>query len=216
MTSPVIETRVTTLTHLSGLPVSCYTRGEVRYFVFGPPNKPVKTVCTYRKARVFAEGMAVSRNLDAVREFQEPHVMTEAEAAALSGPPNRPTIPVKICPVKTCPPRPRMTLTKTINYKVHVKTATEAQATLRLNATPTAGLIAAALWLEKVSVPEPADEADHKRWERASLRFDNLIQLVKLAEIKVPEAGGSHNNVVRVAGVEIGHVAINAYEAWTK
>jgi len=51
-----------TLARISGLPVSCYIRHGVRVFVFGRPEQPVKTVCTYRKARVFAEGVAAGRS----------------------------------------------------------------------------------------------------------------------------------------------------------
>lgn len=53
--------RVATLTRISGLTVECYMQSGTRYFVFGPLNQPIKTVCTYRKARTFAEGVAVGR-----------------------------------------------------------------------------------------------------------------------------------------------------------
>ncbi len=49
-----------TLARISGLPVTCYIKHGVRAFVFGVPN--VKTVCTYRKARAFAEGVAIGRS----------------------------------------------------------------------------------------------------------------------------------------------------------
>lgn len=54
--------RTDTLHRISGLPVSTYELGGVNYFVFGPPERPIKTVCTYRKARVFAEGVAAGRS----------------------------------------------------------------------------------------------------------------------------------------------------------
>lgn len=58
-----IETRVKTLEAISKLPVSGYNHAGVHHFVFGPREKPFKTVCTYRKARVFAEGVALGRRL---------------------------------------------------------------------------------------------------------------------------------------------------------
>lgn len=56
-----MKDRINTLTRLSGLPVSLHDRQGVHYFTFGPTNKPIKTVCTYRKARAFAEGVAAGR-----------------------------------------------------------------------------------------------------------------------------------------------------------
>jgi hypothetical protein len=53
--------RVATLARISGLTVECYMRSGTRYFVFGPKDQPIKTVCTYRKARAFAEGVAISQ-----------------------------------------------------------------------------------------------------------------------------------------------------------
>ena len=58
-----MKDRLLTLTRISRLPVESYTRLGVRYFVFGPRDKPLKTVCTYRKARVFADGVAIGRRL---------------------------------------------------------------------------------------------------------------------------------------------------------
>lgn len=55
--------RLETLKRISGLPVTGYVTKGVKYYVFGPENEPVKTVCTYRKARVFAEGVATGRSL---------------------------------------------------------------------------------------------------------------------------------------------------------
>lgn len=55
--------RLETLKRVSGLLVTGYTIGGAKYYVFGPENRPVKTVCTYRKARVFAEGLAIGRTL---------------------------------------------------------------------------------------------------------------------------------------------------------
>lgn len=46
----------------------------------------------------YTYGSCFYTQLDTVREFQEAHEMTEAEASALSGPPNYPKIPVKPLP----------------------------------------------------------------------------------------------------------------------
>lgn len=58
-----LKDRVNALSKLSGLDVSIYTKGNVNYFVFGPSNKPLKTICTYRKSKVFAEGIAMGRQM---------------------------------------------------------------------------------------------------------------------------------------------------------
>lgn len=58
-----MKDRHETLARIACLPVESYTRLGVRYFVFGPKDKPLKSVCTYRKARVFAEGVAIGREL---------------------------------------------------------------------------------------------------------------------------------------------------------
>jgi hypothetical protein len=57
--------RLVTLKGISGLEVSWYGTQDARYFVFGPKNQPVKTVCTYPKAKMFAEGVAYGRKLNA-------------------------------------------------------------------------------------------------------------------------------------------------------
>lgn len=51
------------LKRISKLPVTGYVRRGVRYFVFGPKDRIIKSVCTYRKARIFAEGVAIGRKL---------------------------------------------------------------------------------------------------------------------------------------------------------
>ncbi len=56
-----ISTRIATLKRLCGLHVTCHDKGGVYYFTFGPPNRPLKTVCTYKKARMFAAGVAFGR-----------------------------------------------------------------------------------------------------------------------------------------------------------
>lgn len=56
--------RIENLQWVSGEQVSCYRKTGVTYFVFGQPNKPLKTVCTYKKARIFAEGVAIGKRLN--------------------------------------------------------------------------------------------------------------------------------------------------------
>lgn len=58
-----MEDRHETLSHISGLHVESYMQHGVRYYVFGPRDQALKTVCTYRKARIFAEGVAIGREL---------------------------------------------------------------------------------------------------------------------------------------------------------
>ncbi len=62
-----------------------------------------------------------------------------------------------------------------------------------------------------------AQSADsHKAHEAAWKRYENLIELVRLAgEFKLPNLGSSENHQVFVAGVEIGHLNIQARKAWT-
>jgi hypothetical protein len=61
-----MQDRIDHLKLLTGLPVSHYFekrwRDSVNYFVFGHEYNPIKTVCTYRKAKVFAEGFAAGRS----------------------------------------------------------------------------------------------------------------------------------------------------------
>jgi len=56
-----LEHECETLAQLSGLNV--YIQPGTRYFVFDDRGQTVKTVCTYRKAKVFAQGVATGRNL---------------------------------------------------------------------------------------------------------------------------------------------------------
>ena len=63
-----MKDRINTLQQISKLPVSIYTESgthgmDHNYFVFGETNKPVKTVCTYPKAKLFAEGVALGRKI---------------------------------------------------------------------------------------------------------------------------------------------------------
>ena len=60
-------TRVKTLEAISGLIVIASVRGKghhhARFFQFMHGDKTVKTVCTYNKAKVFAEGVAIGKTL---------------------------------------------------------------------------------------------------------------------------------------------------------
>lgn len=58
-----LHDRVNTLATLSELEVRFDRRNGINYFVFGPQEKVLKSVCTYRKAKVFAEGVALGREL---------------------------------------------------------------------------------------------------------------------------------------------------------
>lgn len=55
------EIRIATLARISGLSVRGFRDGKSRYFMFGPKDRTIKTVYTYRKALVFAEGIAIGR-----------------------------------------------------------------------------------------------------------------------------------------------------------
>jgi hypothetical protein len=55
--------RLDHLSRVSRLHVRYYSRDGIRYFVFGPLDAPVKSVCTYPKALMFAEGVALGRTL---------------------------------------------------------------------------------------------------------------------------------------------------------
>ncbi len=55
------QDRVETLVRITGLEVTRYEQGGVQYFVFGDPSQPLKSVCTYQKAKIFAEGYALGK-----------------------------------------------------------------------------------------------------------------------------------------------------------
>ncbi len=67
-----MEDRIQTLERISGLQVSHRTEKGQNVFTFGvgTRNKPAKTVFTYRKARIFAEGVALGRTLEKEIECQ--------------------------------------------------------------------------------------------------------------------------------------------------
>jgi hypothetical protein len=63
MQGEIMQDRADTLKHISGLEVRFYRRLGTNYFVFGGSKHTIKSVCTYRKAKVFAEGIAIGREL---------------------------------------------------------------------------------------------------------------------------------------------------------
>lgn len=129
--------------------------------------------------------------------------------------------------IKTAGLPPRMLMKRTVSYRVHVRTSNRAEETLIFNVEPTTDLIAEALWLMKVGMPPVPDEYDglkltkegreieQKRYEQVRSRYENLIALVKIAEVKIPEVKESSTSEIAVAGVPVGHVSIQAREAWT-
>lgn len=68
-----MQDKIDTLEEISQLSVSTYKNKNITYFVFGEPDKPflssvtnckpLKTICTYPKAKLFAEGIALGRRL---------------------------------------------------------------------------------------------------------------------------------------------------------
>ncbi len=55
------ELRCETLSQTTGLRVKSYSKNGVEYFQFGPPDRTIITVATYRKARCFAQGFAAGQ-----------------------------------------------------------------------------------------------------------------------------------------------------------
>ena len=64
------EILAATLTRISGLPVRGSRNGKGRYFMFGPKDRTIKTVYTYRKAKVFAEGVAIGRKKESTKPLE--------------------------------------------------------------------------------------------------------------------------------------------------
>ncbi len=66
-----IQGRIKTLETItgSGIRVVYHTRKGVHYFQFMIDKQTLKTVCTYRKARIFAEGIATGIGLGAPCRF---------------------------------------------------------------------------------------------------------------------------------------------------
>ena len=59
----MMDDRVATLKRLSELEVKWSVSKGANYYVFGPTDRPLKSVCTYRQAKLFAEGVATGREL---------------------------------------------------------------------------------------------------------------------------------------------------------
>lgn len=59
----MLNERCLTLHKISGLLVSTYHKKGINYFVFSDQFKTLKTMCTYPKAKLFAEGVAMGRKL---------------------------------------------------------------------------------------------------------------------------------------------------------
>jgi hypothetical protein len=58
-----IEIRLETLTRISALKVTFFTDSGEAGFIFWHEGRTLKTVFTYRKAKIFAEGVAIGRGL---------------------------------------------------------------------------------------------------------------------------------------------------------
>ncbi len=61
-----LQDRIDHLKAITGLPVHCHTMerrsGTVNFFVFGHEHRPIKSVFTYPKAKMFADGFAAGRS----------------------------------------------------------------------------------------------------------------------------------------------------------
>lgn len=58
-----MQDRIDTLECISGLEVYHSKTTDMYYFMFKTARRVTKTVCTYRKAKVFAEGVATGREI---------------------------------------------------------------------------------------------------------------------------------------------------------
>ncbi len=59
-----LSDRIKTLEEISGFMVRVYQRHGVNYFVFSTlENYNIKTICTYPKAKLFAEGIRIGQTL---------------------------------------------------------------------------------------------------------------------------------------------------------
>jgi hypothetical protein len=65
--------------------------------------------------------------LETVREFQEDHVMTEAEANALRGAANPPTIPVKPCPPQDAVTRHAREIAEMLNPSLPIEVTSKSE-----------------------------------------------------------------------------------------
>jgi len=64
------ETLTANLARISGLPVRGKVDGKGRFFMFGPKDRNIKTVYTYRKARAFAQGVAIGRKREPMKPLE--------------------------------------------------------------------------------------------------------------------------------------------------
>lgn len=60
------ETLTATLARISGLPVRGFRDGKSRFFLFGSEDRTIKSVHTYRKALIFAQGIAIGRKRESM------------------------------------------------------------------------------------------------------------------------------------------------------
>jgi hypothetical protein len=66
----VVKTTATltaTLARISGLSVRGFRDGKSRFFMFGPKDRTIKTIYTYRKAKAFAEGVTIGRKREPMK-----------------------------------------------------------------------------------------------------------------------------------------------------
>jgi hypothetical protein len=116
----------------------------------------------------------------------------------------------------------RKFLTATTHYKVHFGTRLHSHDPPHFDLPPTPELIVQVLIDERDQMDESAitenrrvDEAAREAHKAAWQRYDNLIELVRLVgPLRLPGAGKHENHLVTVAGVEIGHLNIQARSAW--
>jgi hypothetical protein len=114
-----------------------------------------------------------------------------------------------------------MPLQKTTNYKIHLATANEAVADFTLNVRPTSDLIIEVLEAYRFEIPPfakpksaEAQKIEESQYKKAVERINNLITLVRMADIETPVTGGRANSYVIIAGVQVGLITIQAREAW--
>jgi len=82
----VIKTTTTlaaTLARISDLPVRGFRNGKSRYFMFGSKDRTIKTIYTYRKARAFAQGVAIGRKKESMKPSEIALSLANGVAVAL-------------------------------------------------------------------------------------------------------------------------------------
>jgi hypothetical protein len=137
------------------------------------------------------------------------HTMTEAEAAALAGPPNLPKIPVR-----PCPPRP-LRLVRSAVYRVFLRTAAGLTIDFMLNFTPTVKTVEAVLSQMEEGIEQPSDHRAKSDYDKDMTRLENFIALVRLVPVlHIPTPGKVEDHEIRVAGVNVGTVGVKSLECW--